>query len=624
MSAVMERVELWSGLAKDGGVLRAVFDRIGQCQTSHRIEGMASVSTLALTLARGWDRSTTVTPSWPVPGQVVRIAYPSGSFDEYRIFEVTDAAHDGTVRVAGRGALYELAQKDRLVSVTLNGAESYTVTKRDTPSNLLTYFLGFAASGWSTGTVTPTTVVEVTVNQATTLAAVTAVAAAVAEATGTVYELSARRNGSSGYYLDLTVLGASATVPDIRTGKNLATLTRVQNGHLQATRLIPFGADGRSLGDNWWKVATVSVNTYIEVDDFNGGLSPLVQDGALDNLYIVDDANTTHEITAATVTSATRAKFAMASTTNISVGDAVRIALDASGNPVRYVDHLTGTATYGVVVGTLSVPTIPGVMNWLRNGDFSDWPGTNPTDWSVTASSNTKDTGAGNWETGGQSAKTPAATANLYQSRSVYCLAGSTVTYYCRLKIESFGTATNDYIQTTNPQSGGTDDTLLDGTVAGLDVLGRFLTFTKTYEITSSGVKTIRMDLFRGSLGGTKFWDSAMATVAPPGVTPNTVFVRHSGGATLWLKSLRYLRDHYAPPLTYRGTIADLNRVDAERWPDDELVLGGTVRVTDADLNLTTSVRLVEMVRDELAPADTQVVWSTRRPDLTTYLAGVL
>jgi hypothetical protein len=75
-------------------------------------------------------------------------------------------------------------------------------------------------------------------------------------------ELAERRNGTSGYLIDLVEeRGASAPMPRVETRKNLELTKRTVTTNEQATRVIPRGGDAGTekvgIGAIRWKVIGV-------------------------------------------------------------------------------------------------------------------------------------------------------------------------------------------------------------------------------------------------------------------------------------------------------------------------------------------------------------------------------
>jgi hypothetical protein len=435
MPPPLKRVELWSAGKGDGGAPIAVIDKIVRCETSYRLEGNLAAEETAIALSPDWDPNNQAGAL--VPRRVLHYVGVDDTFRQYRISDITD---DGSlIAVRARGMIFDLAERNALISETVNGVVNYTVTKRDTPANVVSFVLGFAPTVWALGTVTPTDVIEVTFQQASPLAGLLLVAEAASRKAGTTYELSEAWDEPTGRRrVSLTVLNSTAPAIDVRLAKNLVTLTRIQSDQEHLTRAVMIGTDGRGVGDNWWQVSAVSVDASIRVVSTTGGISPLAGPGALNGLWVVDRANGTHQITASSAVSPTECELAMTSTTNISVGDWVRLAEDSAGAPLRFVRDPSSETTYGINAKVLQ-GIVPGITNWVLNGDLSDWPGASPTNWTIIGTAPTRTTTPGLWLNGGQSAYFGFGSSVFSQSRTIYMPAGP-VTYVIRLQIKAFDT----------------------------------------------------------------------------------------------------------------------------------------------------------------------------------------
>lgn len=610
MASPLLRVEVWSELQWNSGTALSVLAGVTVCQTQERFEGIVVVGLLTVRCPM-----TAAALTDCLPRRVLRLVFEDATWEEYRIVEVVDSTgEDGVATISARSPIYDLAERNTLLSETVSPAINLAYADVDTVSNLLTAILGFAPAYFALGTVTPTATVSASYDKSTALAGAIAVVEAANALTGTTYELSAVPDGgSSKYDLTCTVYNSAAAVPDIRTGKNLRGCVRTRTSRGQTTRVYPIGSEGGHIGDNWWKVTAVTLNTHIEVQDINGGLSPLLAADALNNLYVVDDADTAHQITDSVVVDTLTARLLMASTTNIAVGDWVRIALNSSKDALTYLDDAAAQASYGIQVG---VPTLrtPSHTNWVKNGDLADWTGANPTDWTNATASPTKVTTAGYWLTGGQSARYQNSSGQLYQDRTVYMRAGDWLTYTAWLRIDDFGAG---YISFRNPQSGADDTYAFDGTVAGLTQQSVWVSFSKSYQATSAGAKGCRVLFYGGGASCDVYLDAAQMSLT----SSAAAFTRHSGGATNWLAGLAHLRAYGTPPVSYRCRFLDLQRFNATVWPYDAFVHGGTVNVTEPELGLVVSPRLVAITRDHLNPLASELTLSTRRSTLTSVLA---
>jgi len=206
-----------------------------------------------------------------------------------------------------------------------------------------------------------------------------------------------------------------------------------------------------------------------------------------------------------------------------------------------------------------------------------------------------------------------------------YCRAGDVLTYTTWVMVTVFSTAVAaGNIQYINPNTGGYDASASELSATGVaPALNTWYAVTRSYTITAAGVKTMGVYYTQkapGVGGGDCYVDAASAVVLPSGTSAPSTFLRGSGGATNWLAGLRLLAANGGPPTTYQVTLLDLHRLNPTVWSLDVLVLGGTVTVTDTDLGVSASPRVVQVTTNHLAPLDTTVTLSTRRPELTTLL----
>lgn len=595
MPAALDRAEIWTTLACATGSRVAVLPTL-DCVTSEAIEGKTATQRLTVTV----PREATAAIAELVPRRVIRLLFTDGAFEEYRIQDVVDSAQAVGVQVKANGVLFDLALGNTLLTQTTSPLVTTSYTKVDTATNLVTHALTFAPNYFSTGTVTPTATASVGFSDDTALSGLSKIADAMAAATGTTYELSARRNGTTGYYVDLTVLNSGATVPDIRTGKNLVSLRRTRSSRDQATRVYPVTSGGD--GAAWFKVTAVSTNTYIEIDTIDGSaVNPLIEDDSLNGKYWVHEDGVAHEITDTTRASK---RLAMASTTGISVGEWGYLALNSSKDVMRYVDYPSAQTTSGVQAIKLATG-LQGATNHFVNGDLALWSGGNPVGWSNGGS--TQDTSK--YLTGGASAKLTSGYLST-ATRTVVVPAGWTVTLAATLFMDSYNA--NSYIQYSIAGSGLV---VLDGTVAPFTETGKWIDWSISETPTTA--TAMPLNLYFAQFGNSFYVDNARAIISP---SPESAFVRDSGGAQAWGKAVSYLTQNSAAPVTYEVSLLDLSRLDSGTWPYDSLALGGTVNVADSDLGLTASVRATQIERNHLNPLATKVTLATRPAELTSLL----
>jgi len=355
------RAEIWTELGCNSGVQKAVLPLV-YCTTTVKLEGLVVVPRLTAAIPMAWAQRSEV-----INGRVVRLTFVDTTFDEYRIQVQDDvSAGDGLVRIDGVGPIMDLAHRSKFISTTTAGVVTFVVARTATsPTTLLTTdALGGAPTYFGVGTVTPTTVLTLTFAGDTPLAGAIRVATAANLATGTVYWISASRDGTTGYDLNLSQLNYSAVTPLVLTAKNLVSLRRRQSSLDQANRIVVVDSNGENaLGNNQWPVAVVSAGAYIDVDGVGSGISPLLAADALNNYYVIDDGAVAHLITDSAVISATRARLSMASTTGIAVAENVRIAVDSAGTQLQYLEDTVSQATYGIKLGELTANSATPAVN---------------------------------------------------------------------------------------------------------------------------------------------------------------------------------------------------------------------------------------------------------------------
>ena len=615
MSLPIKRVEVWTDLACNSGTSQGVLSPV-QCRATEEITNLLVARRLTMVVSMLDLNAAEI-----VVRRALRVVYSDDSFDEYRISERVDSSGgDGLVTVTALGVEYDLAQSSKLVSRTWNAGQDYSFTGQGTPTYLLGVIVAFAPTYFSVGTVTPTAAIALPFATDTPLAASLKVASLGNIAAGATYELSVRRNGVSGYYIDLTSYGSSATGADLRTGKSLQGVRRTVTGNGMTTRVFPFGSDGGTIGDAWWKVTAVSVNSYIEITDIDGSsINPILADDQFNGAYVLHEDGVSHEITD---TDKANKRLYMASTTGIAVNEWCKLTQDVSLTEWPYVDHPTNRTTYGVQVGSLAVAA-PSHTNWFLNPDFAG----GATSWTTGGTP----TFVAIYQTGGQSASLASgAFSSVDQSRTVYYTAGQTVSITVWMYVVAYstvaGAAYGDSgfagIQFTNPQTGATEDVNFE---AGSCSLQTWTAFSRTYQITSTGTKTTTIATKRGtSSGATIYFDAAMATLYTNSIQGlGSGFVRYSGGAALWLTGVQHLLVNSTPITTYDVSCVDLYRVDPiGAGLYEALNHGATATITDADLGVATTARVVKIETNHLVAHDTKVTLASAHPTLTRLLAA--
>lgn len=609
------RCEVWTDLAANSGTAKGVLPVATTFRVVEEFVGYLVSQKLSVTVSRHWtDRAELV------GRRILRVIYDDGTWDEFRIASVTDSVgRDDLVAVEALGIVYDLTNGDTLVGTTTSGAVALeTSDTAITPTNALTNRVdAHLPSIWSVGTVTPTATIELTTRQATPLAAALAIAELANKASGTVatpYRISARRNGTSGYYLDLTDYNGTATTLDLRTGGAMAAVTRRLDTADMATRVYPLGSDGNHCGSATWQVAAVSLNTYVELVDIAGGPGPVQETNQFNGLYLRKAGGGTQAITGTTRQSLTTSRFTVAATAGFTAGDFVRIVADSSETDLPYVDAVANKATYGTKIGVLQA-AYPAASNLLANADLRT--GTPPTSWTGSgAGADSIDTTVGNWRTGGRSVKLTSSPRIYEQPVTVQVPASGD--WYAVFLIAFKGDPTS---AAGTVQMGAYVDGVEISSALNLDGVEYFDgTWQYVYRSTKlvAGSRALKVSI---SMGRVMWWDAG-AIFVTPGSAIEHPFMVGSYAAKLVQDANDYLTLNSAPVATYTVDCLDLFRVDSTVWPYAQVALGQPATVTEPDLSISaSSLRVVRVETNHLVAHDAKLTLAVPRPRLTNTLA---
>jgi hypothetical protein len=614
------QVDVWSNWECAGGVALALGVPCSACTEHQEIVEHTATKRLTVEFPAAWEPAGHV-----VTGNVFRLTEIDGTVSEFRIDDVSEASPLGMKSATANDPLMDLAQAREIISETNANLTDFAVEKTDTASNLLTFVLGFAPSYVTLGTVTSTTRVKVTFDWAMPLAAAQAVATAIKSDEGVTYQISLRRNGASGYLLDLTVLGATATVATFRTAKNLAAFSKRTVGQDYANRVYPQTAwsDQTGVGEHLFLVTAVSTNAYIEIDDpaFRG-TNPITEDDALNNLFWVPYNEAAGTATARMITDTVKAskRLHMASTSGIAVGDMGRIARNSGKDFLSYVEtpsrQASGIRVVRLTTSDLAFDNVfanPSAQRWTA-GQIDYWTSTGTGGWPAEETSVVF--------TGTRSIRFQNNAANsFYRFRShnarIWTARSSSLQVKFRVWYKNLknGDTNAVFFQiSTNPST----TQLVTGGVEVAD--------WTAWESSASALTTIRNELWlevvqtaiAGNTNARAYIGHVEAIVHETGTTlpPGPVLASNTTGA--WLRGVTYLAND---PATYDVGVMDLTRQDQAQWPYDGLTLGGSVSVVPDDL-ATVSNRVVGMEKDHLNRMNTRITLAKQADKLSAIVAA--
>ena len=599
--ATLTSLEVWTKFQCDGGTREAVL-ALQDCAGITGTERITREDVLQLTVPKASSAADSL-----ALGRVLRLAYDDGSFDEWRIHELVDQSgrEGGKYRVTCRSVVFELRDL-ALIASTSAGVLSTSIsfdgkTATEIVTSLLTYLPGW----WAVGTIAPTTAVSLSVaSDATPLLVLRELVKAL-NAAGDACELDVRRNGTTGYYIDLpTAIGASAGEADIRTAKNILTSDRTRSREPMANRIYPRGSDDASIEYAYWRVTSVS-GSDVEIRQAETSAPAVIFDDQLNGLYLENDAGTRTAITDSTAATSTAT---VTSAAGYSANEWCRIVADSSGTGITYVSYPLAVSTKVLVVDGAA----DGTTNIVDNPYMSRWPGSTsaaPTGWSSSGGGTyTQNTTATYIRRGTYSCRCQfSAGAQYLRTATVNVLPGRGTTYSAKVAVYRV--------------SGGLQAVLFNqaGVSLGLVSLAATVGWQElTFDGAGIGAATGLYLQVQSTGVAECYVDSAQISV---GATQGT-WTLGSGPASLYRRALVYLEDNAFEPTTYTLTVADLTRWSPADWPYDALVLGGTIRVTDTELGITTSSRITEITRDYQDPMRTTLVLQRVTRTLTTTLAA--
>lgn len=314
---------------------------------------------------------------------VVRLEDAQGTVTEYRVQSVGRTTTTTQRTVKAVSPLLDLATAG-LVRQAFGGITYFEIGGTYTPAEFIDTFVltNLAADGitWiAAGTIDPTGPQTITSGNdgSTRLEFLRALEVL----TGT--ELRFRRNGSTGYLIDLTDVGAGATPLHVAHGKNLVEAQLTNDDAEMATAVTVFGTStggfdwNASIGENLWTLGTIpgSAPYWIPLTDPNGGDAPIAFDDQCVGYEVLLNDGTTLAITDAR---ASDSSVLVSATTGLVAGERVQIVADSSATRLTELStpntpriHRLENRNLGGTHGANS--TLRGEANLVQNGTFASW-----------------------------------------------------------------------------------------------------------------------------------------------------------------------------------------------------------------------------------------------------------
>jgi hypothetical protein len=648
--AAFTRLEIWDGPSCHSGTRVAVFEA-GDLASATLRESLTGAEGLSFAISRTHASAAEI-----VHGRIARVCWSDTSLDtEWRIAD--DQTQSGT---GDRG---QLAVECQALALDLAAAPYVEWSSLGEPSCTISG-LQLTAAEWLTayvlpacneaglfpitvGTINFTNLFDLDGEFQTALQ----INRAITEPGRAPGEFVLRRNGSTDYQMDiLTARGASATAVRVQTAHNLLEHTRKRSLGLMATKIVPRGNPSgivRTMAHASW-IATVVDGTHADLSDPAGGAGPIAFDDELNGLYVARQAST-FSSQAVSDSAASNQRITVASTAGWTTGDRVqfRRTSGSGGERLASLQHPTAALAttaggYGRITRFLDVPSQLGENNLVPNPRNTTWSNhANPPDgWGFGGDYGSYDTGVLKFGDATYAVVAAVVTPPLFipQPRA------SVNTGICYpFTTANVLHAAHVWVRMSN---------VYDGIHAG--ARGTHRVVFEYYDVTTATlIPLITTDIPRDSLDWYLFSAPAIDfSAAATGIrlyatvyalsaddlswvpqiniggwslnegADDIADVEYPGGNVLWQRANVALAAVASPVAGYTLRLADLARLDGSPWADEPLVLGGTLDVTDSDLAITTSQRVVELGRALLNPLDSTVQLSNPQLRASEALAG--
>jgi hypothetical protein len=373
--ARLAHVEVWTDVACNSGTRKAVLQTVRTSNVTERIRGDDEVK---VTCALGDASAAEITET-----RILRLVYApdrNGTVDwsEWRIREVERAWDTGEVTITAESLIFDLERVGPMQTLnTSTGVVTFAESAIGATATEIidNFILPALPAYWDRGTVEPTVAKDYKWDFLTPLGLLHL----IERETGG--EAQIRRNGTSGYYLDVvTERGSAQAIADFREGKQIAQITRGVSSSDILSEVIARGAPDpagqpATLAHAVWEVTARDTGTdRYTLADPAGGDDPIAFDDQLNLLYLYDVSTGTTQVI--TDTFVATQQVAVADASVFSVGALLEVrasAGTANGDDAQLLVSLTNPSAPTTRIGYVDRPDITGERNLLGNGWFTDW-----------------------------------------------------------------------------------------------------------------------------------------------------------------------------------------------------------------------------------------------------------
>lgn len=561
-------------------------------------------------------------------GKVLRAELTDDEVREWRVVEQNKRRHSDGGRIGivrCESIAYDLKRRTPLLQrVESNRADIDFTILSLTPTEWIDDVI-LATPGWPSwitrGTVDATDDLSIFVDGMNAARLLDTICEQSRQSDGEPYEWTLRRNGSTDYKIDLlSQRGSVSRTPYVAVRKNVLSARVRSTSKEQVTRVYPRGGGSRTnratMAAAKWNVDSVSGST-VTLSDPAGGAGPVAFDDQLNGFYLEKAGGGLTEITDS---DAGNNNVTVSDASGISSSDLVQVRENASGDQLIYLEHPSDKSTYGLQVGQLDRQDVPAVENLVSDvaaafcDEDSDSDGL-ADGWSKVGSPTvTQETTAQFHRHGTASMKVVASDGDGIETSAITVGPTASDPYYVAQAFAraASGTYQVQLVDVTNSTSYPTSD---------VDA-GKNPDTTKWHRhdiqpgVNFDDESTTQMKVRITASGGsaTFYVDAGQLTNAKD---PASAIFKGRGANRLWQAANEELNRRSSPVTSYDVDAIDLYRTDVDRWPDEKIEPGNTIRVRDPGLSEDVNVRVMGRRRELTRPGSLRLTIDNQRRGLS-------
>jgi hypothetical protein len=571
-----------------------------------------------------------------VEGRVVRTCFSDTAYDrEWDIVALADGDTDDQLTLTCQPIGLRLARKVYETADAATGAPVLDFTRvgvnaSDAIDDYVLPTLAAKGMSWvARGTVDSTNVFDLSGQWASILEIVRA----IAEPGRANAEWQLRRNGDSGYLLDLLdQIGGSAGTLRIRTAHNLLAHRRNRSVLEAVTRSIPRGMDagaGRTMADHLWLVdskGTDGIGNYIALSDILAGDDPIRYDDQGKDFYVgsLDTHNPTLQLV--TATRAATQRVYMSSTAQFTAGKWCRFLVGSTVSGARVTSLTSPTAVLapsagglGDIAEILDRPDVRADCNLVPNPWMRDWTtaASPPDGWTVGAGTpanvtDTRETTTIRESPYAQRLETTGATTLYMETPDipVWAISGRRHFGAIWFYVDAVPAAVDSSVIVDLYTAAGVKIVELARWVRNTAELDQWLRVIPTVKDLSAVTGKVRIRVTIGTTSGgsaASGWNVIISNALLAESEIPIDDIEYSGATILWQEANRRLGEAAAAVRGQELQVADLEADDPDVFGSLLVTPGQDCELTDQVLGEITTQRVLEYRPDYLRPLESGI-----------------